>query len=255
MSDIKVECAVCLEILEIEDKATTECGHEFHLDCIKSLRNPTCPYCRSPLNCDKLTLLDLQKIRERYNYDNLGRFSFFEDEEDEEDEVFLPIEDPRNLTDEEKEEFIHYINFLSGFFNNTRISPNETYYGPIYAQLTILKEINDRVTNDNLRNVVEEFITYCENIGSHEVVRLLFRRLISQNAPITTEDLKNIVSYQIDSALHEERVTIEYIREKYGNVPDYLSRLSRDEILNEFNCVYVDQGMEVIFRVYEHFNN
>ena len=41
MNDNKIECAVCLEILEIEDKATTECGHEFHIDCIKSLRNPT----------------------------------------------------------------------------------------------------------------------------------------------------------------------------------------------------------------------
>ena len=150
MSDIKVECAVCLEILEIEDKATTECGHEFHLDCIKSLRNPTCPYCRSPLSCDKLTRLDLQKIRERYNYDNNGSFSFIENLEDEAeeydeeyDEVF---EDIHNLTDEEKEEFLHYVNFLHGFFNNTRISPNETYYGPIYVQLTILKELHDRIT-------------------------------------------------------------------------------------------------------------
>ena len=81
MSDNKIERAVCLEILEIDDKATTECGHQFHLDCIKSLRNPTCPYCRSPLNCDKLTSLDLQKIRERYNYDNNGSFSFFQDED------------------------------------------------------------------------------------------------------------------------------------------------------------------------------
>lgn len=49
-SDDNKTCRICLEPIAIKEKATIDCGHEFHLNCIEmwtSTRN-TCAYCKRP---------------------------------------------------------------------------------------------------------------------------------------------------------------------------------------------------------------
>ena len=45
------ECAVCLEGIDVLDRATTRCGHTFHTSClcVSARRRPMCPLCRAPL--------------------------------------------------------------------------------------------------------------------------------------------------------------------------------------------------------------
>ena len=70
MSELNTECPICLEDLKIKDSATLECGHEFHLCCIKELWNPRCPMCRADLKCESLSEEDMGKIRDRFIIDN-----------------------------------------------------------------------------------------------------------------------------------------------------------------------------------------
>jgi len=53
MSDIIIECPICMEPIEgVNNKVTTECGHSFHCKCI--MQNAAhngfgCPYCRTSM--------------------------------------------------------------------------------------------------------------------------------------------------------------------------------------------------------------
>ena len=53
MSDIIIECPICMEPIEGDkNKVTTECGHSFHCKCI--MQNAAhngfdCPYCRTAM--------------------------------------------------------------------------------------------------------------------------------------------------------------------------------------------------------------
>ena len=58
---LKVECAICLEVITAETIDTTPCGHNFHKDCLNKLKDSKevgkktvpCPHCRKDLWCIK----------------------------------------------------------------------------------------------------------------------------------------------------------------------------------------------------------
>ncbi len=62
-TDGKDECYICGDILEVEKEYKLDCGHKFHLNCIKlsfetnkNVYNPNieCPYCRKPCNINNI---------------------------------------------------------------------------------------------------------------------------------------------------------------------------------------------------------
>mgnify|MGYP003636749696 FL=1 len=50
-----VECPICMEKIDSKDLFTTGCGHNYHNDCLKHLKNSTtnktvdCPMCRKKI--------------------------------------------------------------------------------------------------------------------------------------------------------------------------------------------------------------
>lgn len=47
------ECSICLDTMKIADIKTLQCGHSFHLNCLKQLINFHCPLCRTTINIKK----------------------------------------------------------------------------------------------------------------------------------------------------------------------------------------------------------
>jgi len=49
-----INCSICGEGLNESYKQTLNCGHTFHYECLmlsfKTMKNTSCPYCRSPNN-------------------------------------------------------------------------------------------------------------------------------------------------------------------------------------------------------------
>lgn len=48
----EIECAICLDIIENESKAITECNHVFHDSCLDRIMTNRCPLCRAALVSD-----------------------------------------------------------------------------------------------------------------------------------------------------------------------------------------------------------
>lgn len=44
-----IECAICLESIDIDSKEITVCNHIFHKDCLAQIRSNACPLCRQVL--------------------------------------------------------------------------------------------------------------------------------------------------------------------------------------------------------------
>lgn len=42
------DCTICQEPIS-GNFTNLECGHNFHGECVRNLRNPTCPVCREPI--------------------------------------------------------------------------------------------------------------------------------------------------------------------------------------------------------------
>ena len=59
------ECSICCDNVYEINNSDLECGHIFHIECIKTLRNPTCPCCRANLKSTKITTKDLLNMKER----------------------------------------------------------------------------------------------------------------------------------------------------------------------------------------------
>lgn len=55
----KKECSICLEDIEMGQFKVDGCGHTFHMNCMKGMRNKDCPMCRR-----KITNLPLVIERE-----------------------------------------------------------------------------------------------------------------------------------------------------------------------------------------------
>lgn len=49
MTTPELECAICLDPIDIESQKTTECNHTFHRGCLAQIRNNKCPLCRHML--------------------------------------------------------------------------------------------------------------------------------------------------------------------------------------------------------------
>lgn len=47
------ECSICLEKMTETHYKTLECGHHFHMDCLKQLISFHCPLCRHQINIKK----------------------------------------------------------------------------------------------------------------------------------------------------------------------------------------------------------
>ena len=69
MDNKTVECAICLNPIEIEDNADLECAHDFHIECIKDMHDTVCPMCRADLKSKKLSNEDLLEMDARHRED------------------------------------------------------------------------------------------------------------------------------------------------------------------------------------------
>jgi hypothetical protein len=60
----ELTCSICAEI--ILNPTTTSCGHSFCYDCLEEWedRNPTCPTCRAPLDCQHKSIVLKSLIEE-----------------------------------------------------------------------------------------------------------------------------------------------------------------------------------------------
>lgn len=68
-------CAICLDDVTEKKDAGLECGHSFHLVCIKQLRNNLCPVCRRELKSKKLKSIDSKRMVQRKEKDRRERES------------------------------------------------------------------------------------------------------------------------------------------------------------------------------------
>ena len=63
-----MDCSICLETLKNTTNIKTQCGHEFHHDCLIKCINNNCPLCRTTLENilppleDMVPLLDVPAI-------------------------------------------------------------------------------------------------------------------------------------------------------------------------------------------------
>lgn len=74
MSDITIDCCICLETLGNTNITTTPCGHTFCFSCLMKsmdLRN-TCPYCRTKLREEEdiIEESDEESYGEEHDYDS-----------------------------------------------------------------------------------------------------------------------------------------------------------------------------------------
>ena len=68
--DTKImECSICLQEVEIEDNADLECGHPFHIECVKQMHDTLCPSCRAYMKSNKLNDEDLHRMESRHSRD------------------------------------------------------------------------------------------------------------------------------------------------------------------------------------------
>ena len=68
--DTKImECSICLQVVDIEDNADLECGHPFHIECVKQMHDTLCPSCRAYMKSDKLSDEDLHRMESRHSKD------------------------------------------------------------------------------------------------------------------------------------------------------------------------------------------
>ena len=64
-----MECAICLQEVETKDNADLECGHPFHIECVKQMHDTLCPSCRAYMKSNKLNDEDLHRMESRHSRD------------------------------------------------------------------------------------------------------------------------------------------------------------------------------------------
>lgn len=65
------ECCICLDSL-CEDVHILKCKHKMHLNCVRLLRNASCPICRTEIvPTGKLTRKNIDEMTQKYKNDNV----------------------------------------------------------------------------------------------------------------------------------------------------------------------------------------
>ena len=79
-SNDDISCGICFDAV-LSKNANFACGHFFHVDCVKSLRDTRCPVCRSPIKSSFLKSSDIRNIENRSIADKHEREGVFIDPE------------------------------------------------------------------------------------------------------------------------------------------------------------------------------
>ena len=120
------ECVICCDNVYEASNSKLECGHIFHLKCVKELRNPTCPCCREKLKSKLLTDKDIQLIEERHktDYNNENRIRttdylnqralYNSDTESSDEEEFVPFEQHATFMGLSVSEYLQYVSMFTG---------------------------------------------------------------------------------------------------------------------------------------------
>lgn len=72
--EIPEECSICNEEMLYEEEIPLECGHWFHLNCLKQCNKMECPLCRNIFNDDEMKMiheLEILLFTEIKHLDNL----------------------------------------------------------------------------------------------------------------------------------------------------------------------------------------
>ena len=123
------KCSICCEDVYNENNAKLECGHIMHTDCVKKLRNSTCPYCRKEIRSPLISQEDIYNMKKKYMEDN-DTINFREyitegaDDTDETDYFDEIEEDGNEIFNLFAISIAEYIGYLSGA---THMSPEEIF--------------------------------------------------------------------------------------------------------------------------------
>lgn len=65
-----MDCSICQETISNENgNADLECGHDFHIECVRNLRNPSCPVCRESIKSPKINDFEIKIMVDRRDND------------------------------------------------------------------------------------------------------------------------------------------------------------------------------------------
>lgn len=72
---IEENCGICLEPVKVksDQDAEFECGHYFHVECAKMMRDPRCPACRRDIKSKKLGNGAIARMEQRRRHDQRER--------------------------------------------------------------------------------------------------------------------------------------------------------------------------------------
>jgi len=127
------ECAICCDNVYDINNAELECGHIFHIECVKTLRNPTCPCCRMDLKSKKLTISDLLNIKKRQMDDNIDNNSIAAEDYQRDDRELYNSHQRNHDSELEDEEMLNSIlalsvvEYIEYFHEITKLSPYEIF--------------------------------------------------------------------------------------------------------------------------------
>lgn len=80
-----MDCTICQETISNESIfANLECGHNFHIECVRNLRNPSCPVCREPIKSSIIQDNDVTTMIVRHCLDQERELEDMEEDMEEE---------------------------------------------------------------------------------------------------------------------------------------------------------------------------
>lgn len=183
--DIIQDCPICLcEINKDEEDSGLICKHRFHIDCFNNLQKSECPVCRGPLEFEKSSKVDINKIKNKEKQENLAN------------KERQMIEDS-NLSRTIHEEINHNnINHNNNFFINMNNMNN------LMLALGEIHQINQAIENgriviDHRNNRDNNFIINMNNILTLEQIEELQRLEELEES----EELETIEEQQINRAI------------------------------------------------------
>lgn len=158
------ECAICLEKVTNVTDARLECGHEFHIDCIKEMHGSKCPMCRAPLKSELIKPEDIRQMEDRGKRDA-----------DEVNSDFIREIVQREQTEQlslDRQRFRHSLDHCSQSL--PIVDENSHEYLKRLAQLANLLAflIMYEIDGDDIVYIIDKAIAYDPNLSVEEACRI-----------------------------------------------------------------------------------